>query len=158
MLLLFNIYLLYDITNIFLSGFDHFVKEQLKVTKYVRYVDDFALFSDDHQFLKEARILIEEYLAQLRLKIHPIKSQLFETKYGASFLGFRIFPDNIKVRNQNLTRARKRLKKLQKNYAQGNIDIQDIKRSLNSWSAHLKHGDTWRLRQQIFDSLVFTRS
>ena len=144
--------------NIFLSGFDHFVKEQLKVTKYLRYVDDFALFSDDHQFLKEARIFIEEYLVQLRLKIHPIKSQLFETREGASFLGFRIFPDNIKVRNQNLTRARKRLKKLQKNYAQGNIDIQDIKQSLNSWSAHLKHGDTWRLRKQIFDSLVFTRN
>ncbi|MGB5595196.1 MAG: RNA-directed DNA polymerase [Crocosphaera sp.] len=143
--------------NIYLSDFDHFVKEELKATKYLRYVDDFALFSDDHQFLQDARLNIENYLAKLRLKIHPIKSQLFETKYGASFLGFRIFPDNIKVRNQNLTRARKRLKKLQKNYAQGNIDIQDIKRSLNSWSAHLKHGDTWRLRKQIFDSLVFTR-
>ncbi len=144
--------------NIYVSGFDHFVKEQLKVTKYVRYVDDFALFSDDHSFLQDARLNIENYLAELRLKIHPIKSQLFATKYGASFLGFRIFPDNIKVRNQNLTRARKRLKQLQKNYAQGNIDIQDIKRSLNSWEAHLKHGDTWQLRQQIFNSLVFTRS
>ncbi|MEL4897220.1 RNA-directed DNA polymerase [Crocosphaera sp. Alani8] len=144
--------------NIYLSGFDHFVKEQLKVTKYLRYVDDFALFSDDHLFLQNARLNVENYLVKLRLKIHPIKSQLFATKHGASFLGFRILPNNIKVRNQNLTRARKRLKQLQKNYAQGNIEIQDIKRSLNSWEAHLKHGDTWRLRQQIFNSLVFTRS
>jgi retron-type reverse transcriptase len=27
--------------NIYLNGFDHFVKEQLKVVKYIRYVDDF---------------------------------------------------------------------------------------------------------------------
>lgn len=145
-----------DIKKYFPS-IDHEILKQLKVTKYVRYVDDFALFSDDHLFLQDARLNLENYLVKLRLKIHPIKSQLFETKHGASFLGFRIFPDNIKVRNQNLTRARKRLKQLQKDYAQGNIDIQDIKQSLNSWEAHLKHGDTWQLRQQIFNSLVFTR-
>lgn len=38
-------------------------------------------------------LAIEEYLVKLKLKIHPIKSQLFETKIGASFLGFRIFPE-----------------------------------------------------------------
>ena len=62
--------------NIYLSDFDHFVKEQLKVKKYLRYVDDFALFSDDHQLLKNCRIAIEEYLVKLRLKIHPIKLSL----------------------------------------------------------------------------------
>ncbi len=143
--------------NIYLSGFDHFVKEQLKVSKYLRYVDDFALFSDDYRFLKDARIALEDYLAKLRLKIHPIKSQLFEAKYGASFLGFRVFPEIIRVRNNNLHRARKRLKKLQNDYALGKINLQDIKQSLSSWEAHLKHGDTWRLRQQIFSNLVFTR-
>ncbi|MFB2834218.1 reverse transcriptase domain-containing protein [Floridanema evergladense] len=144
--------------NIYLSGFDRFIKEQLKASKYIRYVDDFALFSDDAQFLKEARIAIENYLTQLRLKIHPIKSQLFETKHGCSFLGFRIFPETIRVRNSNLHRARKRLNKLQKDYAQGKISLQDVMRSINSWEAHLKHGDTWRLRQQIFNSLSFTRN
>jgi retron-type reverse transcriptase len=99
--------------NIYLNGFDHFVKEQLKISKYVRYVDDFALFSDERELLADARLAIEEYLAQLRLKIHPIKSQLFETKIGASFLGFRIFPDRIRVRNSNLHQARRRLKRLQ---------------------------------------------
>ena len=88
--------------NIYLSGFDHFVKETLKAKQYLRYVDDFALFSDDRSFLTEARIAIEEYLAKLRLKIHPIKSQLFETKIGATFLGFRVFHERIRVKNSNL--------------------------------------------------------
>jgi retron-type reverse transcriptase len=144
--------------NIYLSDFDHFVKEQLKVKKYLRYVDDFALFSDDHQFLKNCRIAIEEYLVKLRLKIHPIKSQLFQTKHGATFLGFRVFPEKIRVRNSNLHRGRKRLKKLQKDYFQGKVSLEHFKQSLNSWEAHLEHGDTWQLRQKIFSSLVFTRS
>ena len=144
--------------NIYLSDFDHFVKEQLKVKKYLRYVDDFALFSDDHQFLKNCRIAIEEYLVKLRLKIHPIKSQLFQTKHGATFLGFRVFPEKIRVTNSNLHRGRKRLKKLQKDYFQGKVSLEHFKQSLNSWEAHLEHGDTWQLRQKIFSSLVFTRS
>ncbi len=56
--------------NIYLNSFDHFVKENLKAQKYIRYVDDFALFADDQKFLADARPAIEQYLASLRLKIH----------------------------------------------------------------------------------------
>ena len=143
--------------NVYLNGFDHFVKEQLKARKYVRYVDDFALFSDDRGFLAEARLAIEQYLATLRLKIHPIKSQLFATRHGANFLGFRIFPDRIRVRAENLRRSRRRLRQLQAAYASGEIDFQALDRSMQSWIAHLDRGDTWRLRQRIFADLWFSR-
>ncbi|PNW46918.1 UNVERIFIED_CONTAM: RNA-dependent DNA polymerase [Euhalothece sp. KZN 001] len=143
--------------NIYLNGFDHFVKETLKARQYLRYVDDFALFSDDRQFLVEARFAIEEYLAQLRLKLHPIKSQLFETKYGANFVGFRVFSDRIRVRNDNLRRARIRNKQLQKAYAVGEINGDRVQQSLQSWNAHLQHGDTWRLRENIFSTLKFKK-
>jgi retron-type reverse transcriptase len=144
--------------NVMLSPLDHFIKEKLKAKNYLRYVDDLALFSNNYQFLREARIEIEEYLSQLRLKIHPVKSQLFETKFGASFLGFRVFPHRIRVRNVNLHRGRKRLKRLQKDYAEAKINLKDIKQSLQSWVAHLEHGDTYQLRKQIFSDLVFTRN
>ena len=140
--------------NVYLNGFDHFVKEQLLTNKYLRYVDDFALFSSDRNFLLEARQAIEEYLVTLRLKLHPVKSQLFETHHGANFLGFRILPDRIRVRTENLRRGRQRLRQMQKDYAQGKIEYDDVRRSIQSWDAHLAHGDTWRLRQKIFASLV----
>lgn len=143
--------------NVYLNGFDHYIKEQLKVKKYIRYVDDFALFANDREFLAEARLAIEEYLANLRLKIHPIKSQLFETKEGANFLGFRILPDRIRVRTENLRRARQRLRQMQVEYAQGKIDLSNVIQSLQSWAAHLEHGDTWQLQKQIFTSLAFAR-
>ena len=144
--------------NVYLNGFDHFVKQQLKISKYVRYVDDFGLFHDEREFLAEARIALEEYLAKLRLKIHPIKSQLFETKIGATFLGFRIFPDRIRVQNSNLHRARRRLRRLQTDYARGKIEWDDVNQSMQSWFAHLEHGDTWQLRQKIFSNLVFIKN
>jgi retron-type reverse transcriptase len=143
--------------NVYLNGLDHFIKEQLKIKNYVRYVDDFALFSDDHQKLTIARSAIEDYLAGIRLKIHPIKSQLFETKQGTNFLGFRILPNQIRVRTENLRRARRRLRRLQTDYNQGKISDQEVYQSLQSWVAHLEQGDTWRLREKIFADLVFSR-
>ncbi len=138
--------------NVYLNGFDHFIKETLNVPKYLRYVDDFALFSDDRIVLEETRVLLEEYLSQLRLKLHPIKRQIISTERGANFVGFRVLPDRIRVRNYNLQRGRYRLRSLEKKYTNGEIIEQDLVRSTQSWIAHLKHGDTWRLRQQIFKS------
>jgi retron-type reverse transcriptase len=141
--------------NIYLDRLDHFVKEQLQAKKYLRYVDDFALFSDDREFLATLRPELETFLATLRLKIHPIKSQLFETRVGATFVGFRIFHNHIRVRTANLRRARYRLKRLKNQYSVGKITVCRLTRSLRSWVAHLKHADTHRLRQNIFLSLMF---
>ncbi|MGB3640736.1 MAG: RNA-directed DNA polymerase [Rivularia sp. (in: cyanobacteria)] len=143
--------------NVYLNGFDHFVKEELKVRKYLRYVDDFALFSDDRGFLAEARLAVEEHLAKLRLKIHPVKSQLFETKHGANFLGFRVLPNCIRVRTENLRRAKRRYRKMYGDYINGKISSEKVSQSMQSWFAHLEHGDTWELRQQIFTSLTWLR-
>ena len=143
--------------NIYLSGFDHFIQETLKAPKYLRYVDDFALFSDDHSVLAESRVALETYLTTLRLKIHPIKSQLSETRYGATFVGFRVLPDRIRVRSDNLRRARYRLKTLQKAYAHDHISFTRLTQSIQSWAAHLKHGDTSHLREDIFNQLIFTK-
>jgi retron-type reverse transcriptase len=142
--------------NLMLDSFDHFVKEKLRVKKYLRYVDDFALFSDNYEFLAQARSEIEQYLTGLRLKIHPVKSQLFETRRGANFVGFRVLPDRVRVRNDNLRRARKRLKQLQADYARGEVSLRKLIERLQSWEAHLKHGDTYRLRQDIFNQYIFT--
>ncbi len=115
------------------------------------------MFGDDFEFLAQARREIEQYLVTLRLIIHPIKSQLFETRHGANFVGFRVLPERVRVRNDNLRRARRRLKQLQADYARGEVTLKDLIQRLQSWDAHLKHGDTYRLRQDIFSQYTFTR-
>lgn len=61
------------------------------------------------------------------------------------------------MRTENLRRARRRLRQMQIDYARGRINRQQISQSLQSWVAHLKHGNTQRLRRKIFATLVFAR-
>ena len=136
--------------NLYMNGFDHFCKEKLHTAKYLRYVDDFALFSDDATVLTNARPRIEEYLAdRLRLMIHPIKSQQFETRQGANFVGFRILPNQIRIQSKSLKRGRIKVRELQHRYAQQDITLGALQQSLKSWFAHLNHGNTHHLQQQI---------
>ena len=147
--------------NVYLNDFDHYIKETLQAKHYLRYVDDFAVFSTDRSFLAETKIAIESYLATLRLQLHPAKSQLFETHQGANFVGFRVmsvgttFPKAVylRVRSDNLRRARRRFKRLYRALAQGHPLAERIAASRQSWLAHLAHGHTWRLRQKIHSSI-----
>jgi retron-type reverse transcriptase len=151
--------------NIYLNGFDHFIKETLKVPKYLRYMDDFALFSNDPDFLATARHALETYLDTLRLKIHPIKSQLFTTQQGANFVGFRVIPTNkilpkpvrIRIAPRCLRRIKRRIRLMQKDFTFGGISLDQIHLSMQSWSAHFNHGDTWHLQNQLFSPLAPTR-
>jgi retron-type reverse transcriptase len=143
--------------NIYLNGFDHFIKENLKCRNYIRYVDDFAIFSNDKDLLKKYRLKIEHYLEKLRLKIHPIKSQISQTRHGVNFLGFRIFPDLIRIRSNSLKRARKRIKCQNQLYLNGKLSEAKFRKSLQAWQSHVSYGDTWRLQQQLFSQLDFPR-
>lgn len=87
----------------------------------------------------------------MRLILHPVKTQLFETRHGANFVGFRILPNRIRVRNDNLRRSRHRFRQLQQDYTTGKATLSDLTQRIQSWEAHLKHGDTYRLRRSIFD-------
>jgi|GEM_PF-2223967 len=77
--------------------------------------------------------------------------------HGANFVGFRVLPDRIRVRNDNLRWARKRMKWLQREYEAGSITLKPLVQRLQSWEAHLLHGDTYRLRGRVFGAYGFRR-
>lgn len=140
--------------NIYLNCLDHFIKEHLRCKKYVRYVDDFALFSDDKEYLLTARKQIELYLNKLRLIVHPKKTQLLETRHGVSFVGFRVFSNHIRVSSKNLRLGKIRLKVLRKGIANGRWQSEKLLKSVQAWRGHLQHGDTWQLQKQLFGDLL----
>jgi retron-type reverse transcriptase len=143
--------------NVYLNGLDHFIKETLRIDWYVRYVDDFALFDNDSSRLALARQQLEAYLLDLRLVLHPVKTQLVQTRLGANFLGFRVLPNQVRIRTENLRRARHRIRRLQSAFAKGKVALDRVMASMRSWNAHLAHGDTWRLRERLFDKFVFQK-
>ena len=88
--------------NIMLNPLDHFVKRSLRFRAYVRYADDFVLFHNSSTELLRARDSIQDFLAELRLRLNAKKSVVFAVKTGLRFLGFRIFPDHIRLDKSNV--------------------------------------------------------
>jgi RNA-directed DNA polymerase len=79
--------------NLYLNDFDHFVKKELKIKHYGRYVDDFYLMHQDKETLIYAKNRITERLKQVeKLDIHPNKIYLQRADNGFAFLGIYILP------------------------------------------------------------------
>jgi RNA-directed DNA polymerase len=144
-------------SNVYLDGFDHWLKEDVRVGPYVRYVDDFCIFGDDKRELAAIRQEICQYLQTLRLSIHTGKSRIYTAKEGVEFLGFRHLPDRVRIRNENLRRFRRRMRGLREEYAAGKIPLDRVTASITSWNAHADHADTLSLRGRLLPSFVFTR-
>jgi RNA-directed DNA polymerase len=143
------------LANLHLNGLDHRLSALVGVRAYLRYVDDLALFADHPDPLRRARALMEQELAALRLRAHPVKTQIRRCREGASFVGFVVRPGRLRVRNHNLRRGRQRLKVQHSAVLAGTLSATAARTSLLSWNAHLAHGHTWRLRRRLFAPLAY---
>ncbi|MGF1493947.1 MAG: hypothetical protein ACFBSC_16135 [Microcoleaceae cyanobacterium] len=47
---------------------------------------------------------------------------------------------------------------MQVDYSDGYLSLDKLTQRMQSWEAHLRHGDTYKLRRYIFDYYVFCRS
>ena len=141
--------------NVYLDPLDQAVNRQMRPTIYARYVDDFVLFGDSHARLAELRASIEDELCRLRLDMHPGKSRVYRTADGFTFLGWRIFPERTRLVRGNVVRFRRRMRSLAAEFARGAAGWDRIHPRVRAWIAHADHGDTWRLRQQIFEQFAF---
>lgn len=139
--------------NVYLNRFDHFIKETLRVPGYIRYVDDFVLFSNNKNQLMAWKKAMEDYLAGLRLKLHPNKTQLYPTAAGVPFLGFRVWPHRRIVLKEKTHRYRRFLKRKIRDYRAGKISPDQLEHALNSWLGHIRFGLSKRLEYNVFRSL-----
>jgi glutathione S-transferase len=65
-------------------------------------------------------------------------------------------PDRLRVLNDNLHKGRRRLlRELTNDYAKGKVSKEEINQFLQSWFAHLDHGDTLCGRQQMLADLYW---
>jgi len=138
----------------YLDTLDRFVKEQLHVKCYSRYMDDFILVHPDKLFLKEALQKITVLLDSLGLKLNE-KTKIFPLKRGLTYLGFKLFfyPSSRcvkKVVRKTLRRFVAKARLLNYAYAHDLIDIERVRSSLASYHGHLKHGNCRRLEYKLF--------
>ena len=144
--------------NVYLDVLDHFVKERLQIRGFVRYVDDFLLFSDDKRALADAREQIIELLTELRLKLHVRKNTILPVQEGFRFLGYRVFQTHRLLAKNNVWRFIRRVRKMQKDYSNGRSTLPEIRQQLMSWVGHAQQADTHRLRRHLFGRITFQRA
>ena len=133
------------------------MKQELKVEAYLRYVDDMVALDDDKGRLAEVRAAVRERLAAERLLLHPRKAHISPTADGLNLLGYLVFPNHRRLRNDNGHRFSRRMHGFAQAYAQGLISLDDIDPSIQSWIGHAMHADTERLRARILSATVFRR-
>lgn len=144
--------------NVYLDALDHFVKDRLRVTRYLRYVDDFCCCHDDKSVLTDLRAMIADFLLNLRLRLNEGKSRVRQVTEGIEFLGFVVSAQAQRLNQSAVRRQRRRMKELQREYGTGTITWEEVKTSLQAWNAHVEHGTTWQLRREVFGNTSFVRS
>ena len=146
----------------YLDPIDRFIKEQLRVKHYIRYMDDLLLIHHDKKFLQDALVQIEEKLKdELNLTLNS-KTQIAPLKNGIEFIGWRFYISDSgkivrKLKRQSKLRYKRRLKRLQKEYASWAIDWEDAQSTLASYKGHLKHGHAFKLKSQIMSEFALIR-
>ena len=124
---------------------------------YLRYVDDMVILGNDKGRLHELRELVAARLAEDRLRLHPSKAQVTRVCDGLDLLGYRVFRNRRRLRNDNGFRFRRRLKSLALGFAAGSLSWDAVNASVQSWIGHAQHADTWGLRREIFSEVSFSK-
>lgn len=136
--------------NIFLSSFDHWIKEKKKCRYAFRYMDDVCILSSSkkelHDLLKEIKLYLNNEKLELKrnYQIFPVDVR------GIDFLGYRIFRNFTLLRKSTCKNfKRKMLKIKKKNYISKSDEC-----SIQSYKGWLIWCNSYRLQQKYLKGLV----
>lgn len=131
--------------NIYLDALDQFIKHELGVEAYIRYMDDFVILSPDKEQLRNWLARIEQFLREeLKLEFNP-KTTILAAKNGIDFVGYKHRATHRKVRKDSIKRIKRTIKKCES----GKITKEQLQKSIQSWTGHAGHADSYNLRKKI---------
>lgn len=143
-------YLSQYMANLYLSYFDHWVKEELKVNYYFRYADDMVFLSHSKEYLHSLLVQINDYLSEnlnLCLKgnyqVFPIEER------GLDFVGYVIRHDYVLIRKSIKTKFTRKARRLKKK----GVDEKTFKQKTSGWYGWCKHANAINLlKKYSYDS------
>ncbi|MDR3219111.1 MAG: RNA-directed DNA polymerase, partial [Dysgonamonadaceae bacterium] len=140
-------------SNVYLHEFDLFVKEELGVEYYGRYVDDFVLIHPDKRFLLDALKKIKTVLKErFLLDLHPDKIYLQHYTKGFLFLGAYIKPGRIYIGNRTKKTFRRIIKDIDDHLKTAPPSVQELRSmraTVNSYLGLMNHYRSYNIRKKI---------
>lgn len=127
-------YLSQFFANLYLSYFDHWIKEELKCKFYYRYADDMVILSNNKQFLHNVLVAIKLYLKHvLNLELKG-NYQIFDVEIrGIDFVGYVFRHEYIRLRKS----LKCKIKKLVYKYVHNKLSKESFEKSLASYKGWL---------------------
>jgi len=139
--------------NIYMNEFDHWVKKELGIRYYGRYVDDFVLIHENKDYLQSMIPKLSAFLlSNLKLTLHPDKIYLQHHLKGVKYLGAVIKPNRIYIANRtkgNFYNAIEKQNQIARDHKPTKEEQSAFQSSMNSYLGIMKHYKTYKLRKQM---------
>ena len=136
--------------NIYLNEVDQYIKKELKVKYYVRYLDDSILIVQTKEEAKKLLKLIQKFLKEeLELELND-KTQIFKGKQGVNFCGYKIYEYRMKIRDGGKRKLKLKVKKLQVKVKNGEINSREAKKQLAGHIGYAKWANIYNLSNKLF--------
>lgn len=136
--------------NIYLNELDQFMKHELRIKRYVRYTDDFAIIGEDTDSLRSIIAPVQSFLQErLLLSLHPKKIKVRKYRQGIDFLGYVIFPHHRLVRTRTRQRMFRKLALRADTYRRGQSTKESVDQSLQSYLGVLSHANAYKLTEEL---------
>jgi len=147
-------YLSQYLGNLYLSGYDHWIKEVKRVKYYFRYCDDMVILGKSKKWLHKLRIDTKKYLNENLRLILKNNWQIFPIdKRGIDFLGYRFFHDFILLRKSIKKKLVKRINFIRQNWYR--LKPESIVNSIMSYYGWLKYANCKNLMTKYLDDEIF---
>jgi hypothetical protein len=146
------------LANFHLGALDRLCEQHGGMAGYVRYMDDFVCWSEDKVVLTQLGLQIE-YLFSERLGLqlkHPPSPQ--RSARGMDFLGYRVYPDHVRLARRSKTRYVRRLRLLTRLARNGVLNENQTQVRLTAATAFLlparSHGFRSRALGQFWSVVI----
>ena len=129
---------------------DHFIKEQLHIEGYGRYMDDGYLICEDVRYLEECAARIRQYCAGIGLQLSEKKTRILPIRQGVRFLKTKFKLTQTggvirKVQRKSTRKMRQKLRKFRRWVDDGRMTEEDVRTSYESWKGHMRRGNSWKV-------------
>lgn len=137
--------------NLYLSVFDHWLKEQKHCRYTFRYCDDIVILHSDKAYLSQLRKEISDYLDVNLNLVLKNNWQIFPVeKRGIDFLGYRFFHEYTLLRKNTAARFKQKVKHIKKKHC--TLTPINILSSVMSYCGWMKYADCHRLQKKYIDT------
>ena len=136
--------------NIYLNEVDQYIKHKLKIKYYFRYMDDSVIFVKTKDEAIQTLDKIRDFLkVNLELELND-KTQIFKSKQGINFCGYKINEYRLKLRDRGKKAIKKKVKYLKEEVKKGNISSKEASRFICGHLGYMKYANTRNLEEKLF--------